>query len=181
MKRTINYTKHLAVAAFLALPPTLLHADCIPSAPTGDTVPFALTTLKNSQVASYATGTLAISDTGGGISLDRSTTLSATHIPQLFSDRTYCPGGGLCLIQQPFDISAADQLGVSITETTAFILGKGLTTSISVTLTLESWGNAKISFSGKCNAAGVLYGTYESNTSALIAFGTPVAAPPPPK
>ena len=180
MKRTISYAKHLAVAVFLAQLPTLLRADCIPSAPTGDTVPFTMVTLKNNLVASYATGSLKISDSSTPYSVDRSTTLSATQIPQMFSDRTACVGGGLCLTKQPFDISRPDQLGVSIVEATTLTLS-GLTTSISVTLTLESWGNAKISFTGTCNAAGELYGHYDSNTSALFAFGTPVSAPPPPK
>jgi hypothetical protein len=183
MKRTFPYASHLLVAAFLTQLPTLLRADCIPSAPTGYTVPFTLVTLKNSHVASYATGSLAISDTGGGVSLDRSTTLSATHIPQLFSDRTYCPdtGSGLCLTQQPFDIFEADQLGVTISEVTSFIIGKGFTTSINATLTLESWGNGKISFAGSCANTGELYGTFDSNTFAVIACGTPVPPSIPPK
>jgi hypothetical protein len=61
------------------------------------------------------------------VSLDRSTTLSATHIPQLFSDRTYCPGtgSGLCLTQQRCDIFEADQLGVTISEVTSFVIAFG--------------------------------------------------------
>jgi len=180
MKRTINYAKHLAVAVLLAQLPALLRADCIPSAPTGDTVPFTMVTLKNNRVASYSTGSLTISDSSSPYSVDRSRTLSATRIPQLFSDRTACVGGGLCLTKQPFDISQPDQLGVSVIEATTLTLS-GLTTSISVTLTLESWGNAKISFTGTCNAAGELHGAFDSNTSAVFAFGTPVSSPPPPK
>ena len=182
MKRTINFAKLLAAAVFLTQLPNLLRADCIPSGATGDLVPFTLVTLKNTQVAGYATGSLTISNSSSPISVDRSTTLSGKQIPQLFSDRAYCPGGGLCLSpEQPFDYAKADQLGVSITEATTLTLGSGFTTSINVTLTLESWGNGKINFTGTCNNTGELSGTFDSNTSAIIAFGTPTSAPPPPK
>jgi hypothetical protein len=180
MKRSMMYVKHLAVAAFLTQLPTVLRADCVPSGATGDWVPFTMVTLKNNQVASYATGTLQLSDSNIPYSLDQSRTLSGTQIPQLFSDRTApaCSGGGLCFTEQPFDVHKSDNLGVSITESTALVLGSGLKTSINVTLTLESWGNSKISFTGTCNATGELYGVYESNTSAIFAFGTPTPPPP---
>jgi hypothetical protein len=169
MKRTISFAKHLAVAVFFAQLPTLLRADCLPSGPTGDTVPFTLVMLKNTRVASYTTGTLTISNSDIPYSVDHSTTLSGTQEPQLFSDRTFCPSSGVCLTgEQPFDLSAADKLGVSITEATTLVLGSGIQTSISVTLTLESWGNSKTTFTATCNNAGELYGTSESNTSALL-------------
>jgi len=181
MKRTITYAKHVAVALFLTQLPTLLRADCIPSGATGDTVPFTLVTLKNTQVAGYAAGSLTISNSSGPLAVDHSTTLSGKQIPQLFSDRLACSGGGPCLSpDQPFDFSTPDHLGVSITEATTLTVS-GLTTGITVTLTLESWGNAKINFTGTCNNTGELQGTFDSNTSALIAFGTPASVPPPPK
>jgi hypothetical protein len=181
MKR-INYAKLLAVAAFLTPLPNLLRADCIPSGATGDVVPFTLVTLKNTQVTGYATGSLTISNSSSSISVDHSTTLSGKQIPQLFSDRLTCVGGGPCLSpDQPFDFSTPDHLGVSITEATTLTIGSGFSTSINVTLTLESWGNGKINFIGSCNNTGELHGTFDSNTSALIAFGTPTSVPPPPK
>jgi hypothetical protein len=181
MKRTITYAKHLAVAVILTQLPTLLRADCIPTGATGDLVPFTLVTLKNNRVASYATGSLTISNSDVISSIDQSRTLSGKQIPQLFSDRTaeYDPGcTGICLGQQaqPFNIFQADQLGVNVTESSIFKLGTGTTTSIEVTLTLESWGNAKQTFAGTCTATGELYGTFDSNTFEVIAFGTP--APP---
>jgi hypothetical protein len=188
MKHTMTYAKHLAVAALLAQLPTVLRADCMPSGATGDLVPFTMVTLKNNQVASYATGTLQLSNSGAPYSLDHSTTVSGTQIPQLFSNRTAtnsaCAGEKICLLPpQPFNINQADNLGVSITEATTWNLTVppyGPVTAITVTLTLESWGNAQTSFTGTCNAAGELYGSYDSNTTAVFAFGTPYAAPPPP-
>lgn len=181
MRRIITYAKHLAVAVILTQLPTFLRADCIPSGTAGDIVPFTLVALKDNQVASYATGSLTISESNVPYSVDQSRTLSATHIPQLFSDRTayYDPGcTGICLggQYQPFNVFQADQLGVNVTESTTLKLGTGLTTSINVTLTLESWGNGKQSFAGTCAATGELYGTFDSNTFEVIAFGTP--APP---
>jgi hypothetical protein len=90
--------------------------------------------------------------------------------------RTYCPsaGRGLCLTEQPFDIFQADQLGVTISEVTSFVSGTGLTASINATLTLESWGKGKISLAGSCASTGELYGTFDSNTFAVIAFRTRV-------
>lgn len=178
MKRTINYAKHLAVAVVLTQLPTFLQADCVPSGATGDVVPFTLVALKNNQIADYATGSLTISNTNIPYSVDQDRTLSATHVPQLFSDRTayYDPGcTGICLAgsYQPFNVFQADQLGVSVSESTTLTLASGLTTSINVTLTLESWGGGKQSFTGTCAATGQLYGTFDSNTFEVITFGTP--------
>jgi len=179
MRSTITYAKYLAVAVVLAQLPTFLRADCVPSGATGDVVPFTLVTLKNNQVASYATGSLVISNNDIPASINQGRTLSATQIPQLFSDRTayYAPGctSDICLggSYQPFNIFQADQLGVNVTESTTLTLGTGFKTSINVTLTLESWGNGKESFAGTCAATGDLYGTFDSNTFAVIAFGTP--------
>jgi len=122
---------------------------------------------------------LTLTNSSSLYTVGHSTTLSGTQIPQLFSDRAYCPGGGLCLSpEQPFDYMRADHLGVSVTEATTLTLGSGYTTSINVTLTLESWGNGKINFTGTCDNTGELSGTFDSNTSAIIAFGTPVPPPP---
>ncbi len=173
MKRTTTYAKHLAVAVFLTQLPTFLRADCIPSGATGDLVPFTLVELKNNGVANYATGSLTLSNSGVS-ALDWSTTLSGTQIPQLFSDRTAtynppgCPSPCLTKVSQPFNVFQADQLGVNVTE---------FTTSINVTLTLESWGNGTQSFTGTCAATGELYGTFDSETFLVFRFGTP--APPP--
>lgn len=171
--------KHLLAAAFVMLLPTFLHAECIPSGPIGYVVPFSLVTSKNNQHVSYATGSLAISDSS--TLFESSTTLSATEIPQLFSDRFVplnCHAGELCGSPvQPFDINQADHLGVTITETTRS-LPPG--TTIQVTFTLESWGNGTQSFTGSCDAStGELYGTFDGNTFAVITFGTPQPPPPP--
>jgi hypothetical protein len=187
MKRTINYAKYLAVAVVLTQLPTFLRADCVPSGTTGDLVPFTLVSLKNSQVASYATGSLEINNNDIPASINQSRTLSATQISQLFSDRTayYAPGctSDICLSGsfQPFNVFQADQLGVNVTESTTLTSGAGFKTSINVTLTLESWGNGKQSFTGTCAPTGELYGTFDSNTFEVIVFGTPEPPLPAPK
>jgi hypothetical protein len=177
--------KKLLPAAVIMLLPTFLKADCVPSAPTGYTVPFKLVTMKNftgTAYASYTAGSLEISDYSG--ILDFGTTLSATHLSQLFSGRTapFCPGNsGICLNEQPFDIYQADQLGVSVNDSNV-ISSKGVTNSINVTLTLESWGNGTESFTGTCDAkTGELYGTFDDNTFAVMSFGTPEPPQAPPK
>jgi hypothetical protein len=186
MKRTINYARHLAIAVVLTQLPTFLRADCVPSGTTGDVVPFTLVSLKNNQIASYATGSLVISNNDIPYSVNQSRTLAATQIPQMFSDRTayYAPGctSDICLdgLYQPFNIFQADHLGVNVTESTTFTLGTGSKTSINVTLTLESWGNGTQSFTGTCASTGELYGTFDSNTFEVIAFGTPEPPVKPP-
>ena len=180
MKRTMMYAKHLAVAALLTQLPTALRADCMPSGATGDTVPFTMIKLKNNQVATYAAGGLQLSNSGVAYSLNRSTTVSGSQIPELFSNRQTCLTGELCATEQPFYIGEPEQLAVSITESTSWsaVPPVGPATGITITLTDSS---GTFSFTGTCNAAGELYGTYESNTSALFAFGTPVAPVGPPK
>jgi hypothetical protein len=178
LKRNRN---HLSVAALVMLLPSFLNATCIPSAPAGYTVPFSLVTLKNNQHASYASGVLTISDAHN--LFESFTTLSATKVPQLFSDRfvpVTCRPGALCGPgDQPFDINQADQLGVTITETSR---GIPVSTTINVTLTLESWGNGTGTFSGTCDAStGELYGTYSDDNFVVITFGTPEAPIGPPK
>ncbi|HTU46566.1 MAG TPA: hypothetical protein VMF91_15980 [Bryobacteraceae bacterium] len=184
MKRLSIYKKISPLVALMLLP-AFLKADCVPSAPTDYTVPFKLVTMKNytgTAYASYTTGSLTISDYSG--ILDFGTLLSATHLPQLFSGRTapFCPGSsGVCLNEQPFDIYQADQLGVSVNDSN-YISLKGVTNTITVTLTLESWGNGTQSFTGTCDAkTGELYGTFNDDTFAVMSFGTPEPPQAPPK
>ena len=123
-----------------------------------------------SQYASYTTGSLtytAHSFFFSGI------TLSSTGNQQLFSDRTFkIDCGPLFCSNQPFSINNADQLGVAISD------GSVLTfpiqpASISVTFTLESWGNAQSTSTATCDAtSGELYITTPSNMY-LITLGTP--------
>lgn len=187
MKRVITYAKHFALAACLTQLPTLFAADCVPTGTTGDLVPFTLVTLKNNQVASYATGTLTLNNNNIPYSLEQGRSLSATQIPQLLSDHvtSYDPGcTGLCLnqTQQPFNAFEPDQLGVSVSESTNFLtIGGSPGPTITITLTLESKGNEKLSFAGTCASTGELYGTFESNSFAVVAFGTPEPPQPPPQ
>ena len=87
------------------------------------------------------------------------------------SSRFTCPPLRLCNPpRQPFDINHADVLGVKIAT---------IASSIYVTLTLESWKNAQISFVGHCDTTtGLLYGSASwppniNNAMFLIQFGTP--------
>ena len=155
--------------------PNYLHADCVPTAPSGYSVPFIMTELKNypsgKAFASYTTGQLFAKDYLLG-----TTVWSATKLPQLFSDRYGNVDCRSFCLNQPFDINQADQLGVSISDGYNFLTGQK---NILVTMTLESWGNGQASFSGTCDSTtGVLYGTIGGNTFVTIAFGTP--QPPPP-
>jgi hypothetical protein len=155
--------------------PSLLGAECIPTAPVGYTVPFSMVTLKNfssggSQYASYTTGRLNYTSHSYFFA---GTTLSSTGNQQLFSDRTFpIDCGTFFCSQQPFNLNNADQLGVSISD------GSVLTfpvkpASISVTFTLESWGNGKISSTATCDAtSGELYIT-SPTTMYVMTFGTP--------
>jgi hypothetical protein len=141
-------------------------ASCVPSAPTGWTVPFSISTMdKATAVASYTYGQLISSTSGANLS---------GNSTQLFSDRLVpftCPPLRLCNPpRQPFDINHADVLGVKIAT---------IASSIYVTLTLESWKNAQISFVGHCDTTtGLLYGSASwppniNNAMFLIQFGTP--------
>lgn len=151
--------------------PGLLQADCLPSAPTNYTVPFSLVTLKNfssggNQYASWVQSSLTITNTK--TLFFSSITLASSGNQQLFSDRTTNCGEFSC---QPFDINQPDQLGVSISR--SYSLNSSTNGVIYVTLTLQSWGNAKETFTGTCDAtSGELY--YTSNTGmGVITFGTP--------
>lgn len=174
--------------AFLKLPALLifgmtttgmLNADCLPTAPSGYTVPFSMATQRNfasgDPYASYTTGSMTISQSNSWFF--SSTTYSSTNNPQLFSDRTAAIDCSGFACAQPFDINQADQLGVSITRSSSlFIEPGGNNTTITVTLTLQSWGNGTLSFPATCDAtSGILYGTLGGNTHLAITLGTPVA------
>ena len=155
--------------------PALLRADCIPTAPVNYTVPFTLVSLKNfssggSQYASYTTGSLTYTTHSIFFS---GTTLSGTNAQQLFSDRTFpIDCGPLFCSQQPFNLNAADKLGVSISDG-ALLIFPVKPASISVTFTLESWGNGQETFTGTCDAtSGELVMTSSQNMY-LMTFGTP--------
>jgi hypothetical protein len=163
---------------FGAVVPASWGATCIPPAPVGYTLPFSMVSLKTfasggSQYASYTTGSLTYTAHNFFFV---GTTLSSTNNQQLFSDRTFkIDCGPLFCSNQPFNLNAADKLGVAISD------GSILTfpiqpASISVTFTLESWGNAQSTATASCDAtSGELYITTPTNMF-LITFGTP--APP---
>src|SRR5579862_9650101 len=104
------------------------------------TVNFTLVSNQASGLASYATGSLALS--GGKLTGTGS---------QLFSDRLYAwpsNGGGLNFATYPFNPFQADNLGVSIDPATG-----------NVTLTLKSWGNKTVTFSTVADpGSGTIYG-----------------------
>jgi hypothetical protein len=162
--------------------PALSHADCIPSGASGDDVPFTLVTLKNNQVAGYATGTMTLTETRPPAAISSTTTLAASAVPKLFSNRLTCTDSSKpCLdATQPFAVSEPDNINVTVTESTGIVLGKGLVTTIVVTVK-DPHAGTNDSFTGTCSNTNELYGTYESNTFAVLAFGTPVTPPPLPK
>jgi hypothetical protein len=155
--------------------PTLLRADCVPTAPVGYTVPFSMVSLKNfssggSQYASYSTGNLTYT---AHSRFFLGTTLSSTSNQQLFSDRTFQINCSPFCENQPFNINNADQLGVSISDG-GFLTFPAKPASISVTFTLQSWGNSQYTYTGSCDAtSGELFLTSPQNMY-LITFGTPV-------
>jgi hypothetical protein len=162
-------------ALFSVAVPGLFGAECIPTAPVGYTVPFSMVTLKNfssggSQYASYTTGHLTYTSHSW---LFLGTTLSSTGNQQLFSDRTFkIDCGPLFCSNQPFNINNADQLGVAISDG-SFLTFPVKPASISVTFTLESWGNTQSTSTATCDAtSGELYITSPSN-GYLITLGTP--------
>jgi len=163
------------VTLFGMAAPTIWGATCIPAAPVNYTVPFSMVSLKTfssggSQYAGYTTGSLTYTTHS---SFFLGTTLSSTGNRQLFSDRTFdITCASLFCTIQPFNVNNADQLGVAISD------GSALTfpikpASISVTFTLESWGNSQSTNTATCDAtSGELYITTPSNMY-LITFGTP--------
>jgi hypothetical protein len=176
MSRTVSLHRVLAGATVIlgtvVSGPAALHANCIPVAGAGDYVPFTMTTLFTSGVASYANGTLFNSYT------TKYYIISGTQQPQLFSDR-FVPCGTDCFSTQPFDIGQADQLGVEIATTRSTLSGPN--PNVTLTFTLESWGNGQFSLKGHCDAVtGLLYGSGSwppntDNAMVTIRFGTPYA------
>lgn len=115
----------------------------MPTAPAGYTVPYSMVSLKNfssggSQYAAYTTSRLTYTSLSTFFS---GTTLSGSGGRQLFSDRTFSIDcGPLFCSQQPFNLNAADQLGVAISDG-ALLAIPYHPPSINVTFTLQSWGN----------------------------------------
>lgn len=181
MKSTLAKSFSLVMSFGIATSGLLSAADCLPPSPSGWYAPFTMVTLKNyasNQYASYTTGIYWASNSSNFFS--SSETFSATQLPQLFSDRTaQINCGQLFCSSQPFDINQADKLGVSVTKNNSYIiLNGGSGVSYSATLTLESWGNGKMTFPLTCDATtGVLYGTIGSDTHVAITTGTPVSPP----
>jgi hypothetical protein len=174
----------LSVMTLAALTlPLLAHADCVPTAPVGYSVPFrmvSLETFKGSTEApaSYSDGELTYAAPSP---LFRGTVLGSTKNQQLFSNRTYCRGKFLdCSLPeyiQPFDIDQAGQIGVSISDGGFIDVFPPRGDEIIVTLN-------KTTYTGTCDAtAGELY-VADSDHMYLITFGTPtppVPIPPQPK
>jgi|HubBroStandDraft_6_1064221.scaffolds.fasta_scaffold814992_1 hypothetical protein len=167
----IRSAKALLVISTFVIAPAI-HADCLPTVQPGGSVPFYLSTHNvATHAVGYSAGTLA--DSGTTFSV-----LSGNQFPQSFSDRfaplncTECfgpswPGN------QNFSIASLDHVGLSITRTLASF---GHPSTISITLTFDTWGNTKTTFTGVCDATtNLLYGSYNSsgNTMAVISFGTP--------
>lgn len=101
----------------------------------------SLVTLSKSGLASYAAGLLTYHpplQVGGRAVL--TSYVSSKPLPQTFSDRL----SG----QQPFDVNHADNLTVSIT----------VADSPQIEITLNTLGNAKLTFAATCSAQGVLHG-----------------------
>jgi hypothetical protein len=164
MKRHLGW-RTVLMLGLLAAKPVGAWANCVPSVPTGWIVPFSISTMnKANAVATYTSGELFSSING------TTAILSNEDNNQLFSDRIGSCSNGDNLCEQPFDVNEADRLGVQITS-------KG--SAVTVTLTLESWGNGTISFAGHCDTlTNLLYGSAtwppnSKNAMFLINFGTP--------
>ena len=168
-------SRALVVVAALVVAPAI-HADCLPSAQNGWHIPFYMSTHNDiTHAVSYTKGYLV--EYPNRLAYLPSL-LYGDPFPQLFSDRVV-PGGpsyGLST-GQPFDIGQADQIGVAITRSLQSVGGPS---SISVTLTLDSWGHTKYTFAGACDAStNLLYGSYDNNTMVVISFGAPFPPSPP--
>jgi hypothetical protein len=161
----------LVMSAFVA---PALHADCLPSVSPNWSVPFYMSTHNVvTHAVGYATGELR--DSGRTFSV-----LSGDQFPQSFSDRfvpsscTWC-FGPYFPTSQNFAIESLDHVGLSITRTLAAF---GHPSTISVTLTLDTWGNTKYTFTGVCDATtNLLHGSYIDGgrpTMAVISFGPPI-------
>jgi len=163
-------SRALVVVSALVVVPAATHADCLPSVPNGWQIPFYMSTHDvTTHAVEYATGTLI--DSTHLLPL-----LSGDNFPQLFSDRFVACGPDCLVPTQPFDVGQADHVGLAITRTLAF---PPKPSTISITLTLDTWGHTKYTFVGACDAStNLLYGSFTNNTMAVISFGTPVPTPP---
>jgi hypothetical protein len=172
----------LSVITLAALTlPVLGHADCVPTAPVGYSVPFHMVSLESfsggsNPPASYSDGVLTY--TAHSDFLFHGTTLASTNNQRLFSNRTYCRGKFLeCDIPQyiqPFDIDQAGNIGVSISDGAFIDVFPSRGDELVVTF------NGKNSYTGTCDAtSGELY-MADSDHMYVIAFGTPTPPVPPP-
>ena len=175
MKKTLVRIPLSLLTLFGLVTPSLVHADCVPTAPVGYTVPFSMVSLKNfssggSQYASYTTGSLVYTAHSPFFS---GTTLSSSGNQSLFSDRTFrIDCGGLFCLNQPFNIQAPDKLGLAISDGTLLTFPVK-PASISVTFTLESWGNVRSTSTATCDAtSGELYVSTATGMD-VITLGTP--------
>jgi hypothetical protein len=181
-----SFRKPLSAITLAALSlPAFVHADCVPTAPVGYTVPFLLVSLQNFRGNSSPTATYV----DGGLSFTahndyfRGTTLSSKDNQELYSDRTYCressSGGGihLCSIYQPFDIDQAGKLSVSISD------GENLAVPVfpprgeQILVTF----NNKEFYTGTCDPTSEELYFSSGETMYVMTFGTPAAPPRPPQ
>jgi hypothetical protein len=174
MKKTLVRIPLSLLTLLGLITPGLLSAACIPSAPVGYTVPFTMVTLKNfssggSEYVSYTTGRLTYTSHNYFFS---GITLASTGNQQLFSDRTFQIHCSPFCENQPFNINNADLLGVSISDGSILTFPVKPAT-ISVTFTLQSWGNGQGTATATCDAtSGELYITSSAQMD-LMTFGTP--------
>jgi len=160
-----------------------IHADCLPSVPAGWQVPVYIST---HNAATHAVGYAIGSLTASEYFYWHPSVLSGNGFPQVFSDRwAPCNDAGSLGCQkeipesQDFDVAQADQLGVSIRETVEVF---GHPPVISVTLTLQTWGNATYTFAATCDSTtNLLYGSFDNNTMAVFSFGQAQAPEQPPQ
>jgi hypothetical protein len=99
----------------------------------------------------------------------------------LFSDRPFvcpqCPGAPPTFgPYQPFSVTDADNLGVTITAPTAF----SPTQNPTITLSLLSWGGAQFSIQAQC-IAGMLYGVLNDNDVIVFSLRNVRQKPRPPQ
>jgi hypothetical protein len=148
------------IAMAVTLTPGVVWADCIPSAPVGYMVLATVSTHSANNLVSYSTGTLTF---GAGWK-------SLSPLTQLFSNRFVKAPPGV-FASQPFDIESPDNLGVAITDKSG---------SITLILTLQSWGNVTASAQATCDGALLranLNYPGQGDTDVVVSFGTPQRPP----
>ncbi len=147
-----QYKKILsAIVLTIAAVPPALAADCAAMVKGfGPSAGAVLVTINNRNVASYHATALVHRDafkTLAGIVPSGLVTPKGNGIdnpgvgPQLFSDR-YAAGN------QPFNVNKPDSITLAITDKAP----------VTVTVTLNSWGNAKVRFTPTCEAGGFMHG-----------------------